>query len=387
MKSRIVLLLLGCSLFVWSMNIGAEEQKKVDLLLCLDNARHGYGQDKWGYCDRESGKVIIGYQFEEAGEFSEDGLAAVKAHKNGKDPAYYIDATGKKAFDIPADIRAIEGFSEGLARVDIDGKYGYIDNKGKIVIEPRFEDAQVAFKDGIARVKELVNIKGTEFAERYGWIDKTGKVIIKPRFIKAQEFSDGLAMVSYIKGKKKIMGFITDNEIVCFIDKTGKEIITLDTDTSLMMLENRDAFSEGFKESYYGFSDGLAWIMSPKTGKYYAINKRGNVEFKDVDAGQVYGFSEGLSLIKLMDKLGGIVGWAYINKSGKVIIPPIKCEQAFSFSNGMARIYYPWSEGLRGKTYGYIDKQGKMVIKPQFSGAGDFSRGIARVDMSAGYNY
>lgn len=371
MKARIVLLLLGLIL-IWNMSSAAEEQKKVDLLLCVDKATHySSGAKKWGYCDRESGKAIIGYQFKEAGKFSEEGLAMVT---NDKGQHYYIDATGMKAFDIPADVSAIEDFSEGLARIRRDGKYGYINNKGEIVIEPQFEDAQKAFKDGVARVKELINIKGTEFVERYGFIDKTGKAIIKPRFIKAQEFSDGLAMVGYIKGKKKIEGFITDNEIVCFIDKTGKEVITLGKDTAMWYK---------IEDSDYGFSDGLSWIF-PLSGKHYAINKRGNIVFKDVNTLAISKFSEGLSQFYLRDNNGRGVGWVYIDKSGKVIIPPIyNCEEAYSFSDGMALI-----SDKTWRKYGYINKEGKVVIKPQFDNAGDFTDGIAMVWFrGGGFNY
>ncbi|EAJ4643563.1 WG repeat-containing protein, partial [Campylobacter coli] len=31
-------------------------------------------------------------------------------------------------------------FSEGLAGVGLNGKYGFIDKSGKIVIEPKFDD-------------------------------------------------------------------------------------------------------------------------------------------------------------------------------------------------------------------------------------------------------
>ena len=48
----------------------------------------------------------------------------------------------------------------------------------------------------------------------------------------------------------------------------------------------------------------------------------------------------------------------------------------------------PFSEGLavarsnKGQ-YGYIDKAGKFVIKPQFNHAGSFSGGIALVEIPA----
>src|SRR2546427_3206605 len=42
--------------------------------------------------------------------------------------------------------------SEGLAALSIDGKNGYVDTTGTVVIAPQFETAE-AFAGGVARVK------------------------------------------------------------------------------------------------------------------------------------------------------------------------------------------------------------------------------------------
>ena len=39
-------------------------------------------------------------------------------------------------------------FSEGLARVRVDGKWGYINTEGEVVIEPQFDDAG-SFSKGV----------------------------------------------------------------------------------------------------------------------------------------------------------------------------------------------------------------------------------------------
>ncbi|EOZ2107593.1 WG repeat-containing protein, partial [Campylobacter coli] len=67
---------------------------------------------------------------------------------------------------------AVWGFSEGLVAVKLNGKWGFIDKSGKIVIESKF-DSGGHFSEGLAGVK----LNG-----KYGLIDKSGKIVIEPIF-------------------------------------------------------------------------------------------------------------------------------------------------------------------------------------------------------------
>ena len=60
---------------------------------------------------------------------------------------------------------------------------------------------------------------------------------------------------------------------------------------------------------------------------------------------------------------------------GAFIIPP-KFERAGQFSEGLAAVQVSEAEGWK---WGYIDKSGNFVIKPQFDQAEDFSEGLAAV--------
>ena len=86
----------------------------------------------------------------------------------------------------------IYNFSDGLARIKQNGKYGYIDKSGKIVILPQFDETS-DFSDGMAVIKKN---------DKYGYIDKNGSIIIQPQFEYAAGFSESLAM---IKQNGKIM--------------------------------------------------------------------------------------------------------------------------------------------------------------------------------------
>jgi len=76
-------------------------------------------------------------------------------------------------------------FSEGLAAVELDNKYGYIDTSGSIVCQPKFENAS-SFSEGLAAV---------EIDSKWGYIDKNGTVIITPVWDYAGKFKNGIAVV------------------------------------------------------------------------------------------------------------------------------------------------------------------------------------------------
>jgi len=95
----------------------------------------------------------------------------------------YIDetdkATAEPRINIDRSFKTIEPqfdatwcYSEGLALIEKDGKYGYIDPTGKIIIKPQFELAY-NFLEGFALVKK---------GGKWGCIDKTGRITFKPQF-------------------------------------------------------------------------------------------------------------------------------------------------------------------------------------------------------------
>jgi hypothetical protein len=97
----------------------------------------------------------------------------------------------------------IEPFKNGIAKIEFNGKYGFIDSQGKEIISPQFEQA-LQFSEGLAGV----SIKG-----KCGYIDKTGKLVIPAVFEAVCNFHQGLAAVK-LNGK------------FGFIDSTGKIVIT-----------------------------------------------------------------------------------------------------------------------------------------------------------------
>lgn len=89
---------------------------------------------------------------------------SVKQHKCG-----YLDRNGDVAIEPKFDLA--KPFSEGLAAVQVNGKWGFINPEGEMVIEPKYNRAN-PFQNGLALV--------ASYPEKYfGYIDTKGKVVYK----------------------------------------------------------------------------------------------------------------------------------------------------------------------------------------------------------------
>lgn len=103
--------------------------------------------DRYVFLDTD-GKQISASSFECAVmPASDDGMIAVR--NQGK--WGFADTTG--AIVLKEQFEEAKSFSLGLAPVKLDGKWGYINTAGKFVIEAEFEDANVFSKQGSAAVK------------------------------------------------------------------------------------------------------------------------------------------------------------------------------------------------------------------------------------------
>ena len=118
------------------------------------------------------------------------------------------------------------------------------------------------------------------------------------------------------------------------------------------------------------FNDDLAWVVSENSAPT-AINAKGEVKITLTDAQTVRIFKEGLAAYSVMDSAG--IKWGFVGKEGKVKINP-QFSSAGNFSNGKCAV------SNKGGKWGYIDKEGKIVINNQFDGAGEFDKGKAVVN-------
>ena len=103
----------------------------------------------------------------------------------------YADATGKVV--VPAIYAAAFPFSEGLGLVrDSAGRWGWVTPSGEWSIRPMWLEEARPFSDGRA----LVKLNG-----RWGYLDREGHLAVPPRFVRAEPFSEGLAVTAVAVGR------------------------------------------------------------------------------------------------------------------------------------------------------------------------------------------
>ncbi len=161
------------------------------------------GKDStWGYKD-EKGYVVIEPQFQIAGNFSPEGIAAVLENNDW----LYIDTTGRRLLKPFIYDNGPDYFKEGLARFMDNSKFGFFNKYGKIIIEGKFDFA-LSFYEGLAAV--CMGCKTVSVDEehskmvggKWGYINKEGKIVIPMKFEYARPFEYGRALVC-INGEEK----------------------------------------------------------------------------------------------------------------------------------------------------------------------------------------
>ncbi|MBI1791033.1 MAG: WG repeat-containing protein [Acidobacteria bacterium] len=292
-----------------------------------------------------------------------------------------------------------------LFRFEQNGKAGFIDARGKVVIRPGFEPGWFAEEDF---VEGLSPAQGA--THHWGFIDEKGTWVVKPDYWRVHHFSEGLAAVTH--------QLVEHHFAMGYVDKKGNEVIRLPATVS-----TAERFSEGLaavrvtgyqsigKLGYIDrsgsvvipflfavggdFHGGLARVVLD--GQCYIesnggsrqpppsvpaatscggvptfittrcregfIDRTGALRF-EFDATQ--DFSEGLAAVRSQDK------WGYIDPAGRLVIEP-RFNEATAFSEGLAAV-------KSNSTWGYIDPTGAVVIPFDFASAGDFSDGVAKVD-------
>lgn len=254
--------------------------------------------------DKSVSRRLSDYQNPVIGDFSDDGVAPFAIFEGGHSKLGFIDlyetviippryealiGTEEVSFDYGVryggagfDKILYSSFSEGLAPVCLNGKWGYINLKDQWAISPRFIEAR-PFSEGLAFVR-------SENGET-AFIDRTGRIRIKGKFADAGNFGQGLAPVSlkegwvYIDttGRVSIKGNYSRAKSFSqglapvwdgqwgYINRTGKVIIDFVFDKAEEFSEGKACVKKDYKYGFIYHPDnvpGKTWVLSIGIGRY-----------------------------------------------------------------------------------------------------------------------
>lgn len=206
----------------------------------------------------------------------------------------------------------------------VGGKYGFANASGQLRVDARFDDV-LPYSDGFAAVS---------VQDKWGFIDGNGRIAVAPSFDMAGYFHEGVA-------------YAVSNDVPVIINKQGNALARGYEQLSGIVAEGRIPVSRGSK---YGY-----------------LNLRGAVAIPLIyDGGD--SFSEGLAPVKRGDK------WGYVDTDGAVAIPFL-FDAAEVFGNGLAPV-------RTGDQSGFIDKSGNFVFRLSFQYAPGFWQLDGDIDVS-----
>ncbi len=283
--------------------------------------------DNSGYTVLDTDGRAISEKYQYIGDYSSGRAAFSIQAQDGSQLYGYLDETGKPVIK-PGYMYATD-FEGDLAIVKLaDGVYEVIDRMGKTVKALDFW--QVAgLSGGKAAFRQYPDGK-------FGYIDTSGNVIIKPAFTAAGEFTDGRAAVA-VPGGDGI-------EIRGLIDESGRFVFEPQYNEIIMLGEKRAALgiprdpNNPFAGSKYALADYDGKLLTDfdfyDIGKYssgiaYAVDST-STYFIDKAGERVESLpsAEGAGQLEV---LNGLVGanidqrMYYMNEQGHLVYKPLSC--------------------------------------------------------------
>lgn len=251
-------------------------------------------------------------------------------------------------------------------RIIINGKYGFIDRHGEIVIEPKYDWVE-EFSDGLARVTIVSDRLGPFQDAKVFYIDAEGETALEasgpfdgvelpagvdPKTVEwiFDDFSDGLARVEVRYVNQRADAVVTR---VGYIDKSGKVSIEI----SYLDCER--------------FSEGLGTVKLSEAGRelWGALDVQGNWMIKPQLSNRLTYLNEGR--LRCRKEINGSFKSGFIDRQGVVRVP-FSFELAEDFSDGLAAV-------CNDRAQNYVDLDGEILLKEWVERGSNFDSGVAYI--------
>jgi hypothetical protein len=270
-------------------------------------------------------------------------------------------------------------FHHGVAPVEVNGVWGFIDRKGNWVLEPEFAGV---LRGGDGRF-------GVLRGGRWGFISINGAMIVDPVFEDAQPFRDGVAAVKqdgkwgyiaanggrvlpflYAEASSRESGFATAKmEGASTVAGTAYEQGGIEVGNDWGVIDSMGRFRIFYVDSpivnVSPLSEGVT-IITVEGDHQKLFNKNGAEITTDLPIGRARRFSEGLAAVSFDND-----HWGFVDLDGKLLIPD-RFDGALEFSDGVAPVKI-------GSMWGYINKKAELVLAPEYDAAYPFNERYAVV--------
>lgn len=344
-----------------------------------------------------NGKLIDNLPFTNISSFSE-GLAAVGNIRK----AGYINREGKLV--IPDRYISTSPFIKGKAVAESSSGAGLINKKGEWVLKPvytgLFQDrygALLHVKNGGLR---LMNEKGVAITDTtwttvlpglfrnykvakgqwWGLASPSGVLLVEPVYQEVQQVSDSICWV--MKERKWYMRSLSGDTS---LSKTGYDGIFLNNLSRFQVVIQEGKYgiinvltgelTVPLEYSYIEICTGQSILLARKDNKvgYITIHNEVVIPF-DTHSLQ---HSDALSVQMVKGRISSLY-----DGNGKLLREFPRSTSLYEFYNGRARFF----DGITYK-FGFIDYEGREIVKPIYDDADDLHSGLASVKKGGLYGY
>lgn len=286
-----------------------------------------------------------------------------------------------------------------------NAKWGYINNKGEVIVEPQFDNASV-----VQLNRAVVQKNG-----KVGAIDMNNELLIPFEYDKITIRQDSLIQLfkkntsnetyllnnngrqllqdKYLKTRslKENKRIAIQNKKYGVLDSLGYEIIPCEYDSigdfdGTYALAIKDGQSFLINEQGKHFLESSEYeIMGPEKDGFIRVRKNDKYGFIDINGKVViplkfmlaFDFDQGLARVVAARKTG------LINKDGTFVLVPKNYELVFPFNeHGLAVVQY-----VQFGAKGLIDRNGEEILKPHYDEIYPFYDGVAIVKKDGFYGY